>query len=204
MAATLLEQLGVWIQDFRDRAWHTKLNESLTSINSRLSKSYAGDPNGHVVGNWLGQHCWDTSANKPWFCITVGDEFTAEWASLDADPIGTMKTFLVAPPTGWLELDGGQYTEGDYPLLEAIFPDWVSGGFLTLPNAAGASVTQAADLGTVGSTSGSWTVTPQLQGPDEKVDNSLLKPAVFIPTISKAAWNVTPFNFNARWAVRAR
>lgn len=203
MAATLLEALGVWLQDFRERNWNTKLNESLTNLNTRLSLNGSGNPNGNQIGSWLGQQYWDTETNTPWFCITVGDELTAEWIALDSDPIGTFKSFMVEPPTGWLELDGGLYAEGTYPLLEALRPDWVSDGFLVVPNAAGAIPAQASDLDLVGSVDGSWTVTPILQGPDEKVDNSLLKPAVFIPTISKSPWNITPLKFHMRWAVRA-
>lgn len=55
--------------------------------------------------------------------------------------IGSVATWLITPPTGWLLLDGSTYAEGDYPELFALLDDALkSGTNFTLPDASDAFV----------------------------------------------------------------
>jgi hypothetical protein len=49
--------------------------------------------------------------------------------------IGSVYTWLVNPPAGWLQLDGATYANADYPELSALLPaHLISGANFTLPD----------------------------------------------------------------------
>lgn len=55
--------------------------------------------------------------------------------------IGSVATWLITPPTGWLLLDGSTYAQDDYPELFAVLDDILkSGTDFTLPDASDAFV----------------------------------------------------------------
>ena len=43
--------------------WGTKINNGLDSIDAEFAKVYAGDPNGNVVGDYVGQQLYDSTNN---------------------------------------------------------------------------------------------------------------------------------------------
>ena len=84
---------------------------------------------------------------------------TKEWTSLQPNlPSGSVIQSLVAPDRmpGWLPLLGGTYSTSEAGNLPTLFPEWVSGGNITLPDmkgripVGGGSVTN----GSIGSTHG--------------------------------------------------
>ena len=49
--------------------------------------------------------------------------------------VGSVSSWLISPPLGWLLLDGTTYSEDDYPELFAVLPDGLkSGSNFTLPD----------------------------------------------------------------------
>jgi microcystin-dependent protein len=49
--------------------------------------------------------------------------------------IGTVVTWIINPPSGWLLLDGATYASADYPELSALLPTHlIAGANFTLPN----------------------------------------------------------------------
>lgn len=53
--------------------------------------------------------------------------------------VGSVFTFIVNPPGGWLLLDGSTYANADYPELSAVLPSHlISGANFTLPDVSAA------------------------------------------------------------------
>lgn len=70
--------------------------------------------------------------------------------------IGMVSSFVAAPPSGWLELDGVTYAQADYPELFAKLPSgWISGTDFTLPDVDGVFLNGVGLAGTIGATGGS-------------------------------------------------
>lgn len=76
---TTLTPHGLQTQAFQDRDWHTKLNDTITRVNDRLPRSYAGDPNGNVEGLYIGQPIFDSTNEKQYICTTTGIAADAVW-----------------------------------------------------------------------------------------------------------------------------
>ena len=64
--------LGFYKPDDNEDPWATDFRGGLDVVEERLSRSNAGDPNGVVTGDFVGQVCFDTTNNVLWFCVTVG------------------------------------------------------------------------------------------------------------------------------------
>lgn len=82
MAITETTNLGLQKQDKGDLNWHLAINTSFDRLEARLTKSYAGDPNGNVAGDFVGQLCADTTNGGVWVCTTAGTQATAVWRRL--------------------------------------------------------------------------------------------------------------------------
>ena len=96
-------------------AWHTDVNTTLDTIDERLPRSYAGDPNSNVAGAYVGQLIWDSTNKIDYRCTTTGNAATAVWQRADQNtmPSGviTMWSGTVATiPTGWVLCDGNNST----------------------------------------------------------------------------------------------
>lgn len=70
--------------------------------------------------------------------------------------IGQIAFFVSVAPSGWLELDGQTYAQGDYPELFGKIPSaWVSGTDFTLPDVDDVFLNGVGAGGTVGAVGGS-------------------------------------------------
>lgn len=70
--------------------------------------------------------------------------------------IGQVSQFIMAAPSGWLELDGSTYAENDYPELFAKLPaGWIDGTDFTLPDLDGVFLNGVGQAGTLATTGGS-------------------------------------------------
>lgn len=70
--------------------------------------------------------------------------------------IGVVSQFLVAIPSGWLQLDGSTYSENEYPLLYARLPSqFKTGSNFTLPDLTSVYINGAIDAASVGTEAGS-------------------------------------------------
>lgn len=84
-----------------------------------------------------------TQLTNEWHWFAVGDgvagvvaackDIVEDWyASM---LVGSVSPWIVAPPAGWLLLDGSTYASADYPELSALLPaHLISGANFTLPD----------------------------------------------------------------------
>lgn len=93
MAETQLA-VGLKKQDAGDLGWSSGLNSGFDDANTRLTRTFAGNPNGNVQGDWIGQRCYDTANDVLYYCHTTGDASTAVWRAeklvFAGDPNGSV------------------------------------------------------------------------------------------------------------------
>jgi hypothetical protein len=82
MATTKLTKTGLNKQDKGDLNWEQDLDDGFDDFESRIGKSYAGDPNGNVSAEWLLQTCYDTSNSVIYVATTTGAAGTAVWEAV--------------------------------------------------------------------------------------------------------------------------
>lgn len=82
MGVTATTRHSLSKQAFKDVNWHTALNSTLDTIDAALPWSYAGNPNGNVAGDYVGQPVWDSANQIAYFCQTTGDAATATWSGI--------------------------------------------------------------------------------------------------------------------------
>lgn len=90
--------------------WGAKLNSNFDAIADDASKTYAGDPNGSVAGDYIGQRVYDTTNRITWVCRTAGNASTAVWTATGI----AYQTKLIFPdtataPAGWTILTTAGY-----------------------------------------------------------------------------------------------
>ena len=90
--------------------WGGKLNADFDAIASDASKTNAGDPNGSVAGDYIGQRCYDTTNRVIWVCRSAGNAASALWACTGI----ALSTKLLFPdtttaPAGWTILTTSGY-----------------------------------------------------------------------------------------------
>lgn len=78
--------------------WDDLERQDRDRIEERLATSYAGDPNGNVIGYFIGQYCWDSTNSILYACTTDGDASTAVWAKVNT-PANVISS-------GYLDTDG--------------------------------------------------------------------------------------------------
>jgi hypothetical protein len=87
-----------------------------------------------VTSNSKGLLVYDNTSLSFWFYngtqwVEVKDKFTT---------VGMIMAFpTTSLPDGWLKLDGSSIAKASYPGLEAIYPAWVSGANIILPDYRG-------------------------------------------------------------------
>jgi hypothetical protein len=140
MATTTLPKTGLNKQDEGDVDWETALNTGFDNLESRIERTFAGDPNGNVAGYWIGQPCWDSTNNRLYLCTTTGNAANAVWTearvnynfagdpngNLGADYVGEIcwdtsnQKLYIATGTGdaanatWLQfVSGGGHFKGE-------------------------------------------------------------------------------------------
>lgn len=100
-------------------AWHDTWNQDNTRLEDRLTKSYAGNPNTNVAGDYVGQSCWDSTNKRMYYCTTTGVAASAVWETPQYDwyalaPSGTLLLWdkpEAQIPSGWAKVTGvdGKY-----------------------------------------------------------------------------------------------
>lgn len=124
-------------------AWHTLWNSDNLNLETRLTKSYAGNPNGQVEGNWKGQQCWDETNLVMYYCQTTGDAATAVWVTPTVN-------FYALAPSGTLMLWGG---------TDATIPS----GWAKVTAADGRVLRFTNTEATIGTVLGADSITPVMQ-----------------------------------------
>lgn len=73
--------------------------------------------------------------------------------------IGQVSHFVDGAPVGWLEFDGTQYTQADYPeLFDKLPSGWISGTNFTLPDLEDVFIAGVGAGGTIAATGGANSV----------------------------------------------
>lgn len=90
---------------------------------------HVGDAITKLTNDWVWKEVGDSVED-------IVDSMTASVESWYSDMlIGTVSTWLVNPPSGWLLLDGSTHTGADFPELFALLPaHLISGANFTLPD----------------------------------------------------------------------
>ena len=88
---------------------------------------------GDAIAELTYAHNWEEIGD------TVSDVLTEITETLESyykeSMIGKIDQFINTPPSAWLEFDGSQYAESDYPELTEIIPAaWRAGGNFTVPD----------------------------------------------------------------------
>jgi len=113
MGITPTTYLGLSKQDHHDTTWHTALNASLDALDLYLTRRFAGNPNGDIAGQFLGQWCIDTSTNEQYFCTTTGNAATAVWTKVSVSSFALEDGTEGVPSLRYLaDTDTGIYRSG--------------------------------------------------------------------------------------------
>lgn len=124
--------------------WITIWNQDNQRMEDRLTTTYAGDPNGNVAGDFIGQRCWDSVNKLQYICTTTGIASVAVWEIYgapedlsiflqkdqnlaDLDDIPTARSNLEVPTLAEVYPVGSVYLEvtGVNPNTTFGFGTWV-------------------------------------------------------------------------------
>ncbi len=83
--------------------WNANLDAIDTALNDTWKKTYAGNPNGFVAGDYAGQYLYDTMNQKEWRCKTAGSAAAAVWRETGGLPTGIKQPFthIATAPPDW-------------------------------------------------------------------------------------------------------
>lgn len=84
--------LGLPLPADAELDWGTKWRAQNAKLELVFGTPYAGDPNGHVEGFFLGQPVIDKTNKRIWLCTTVGNTATAVWQALTLAGLGSLAT----------------------------------------------------------------------------------------------------------------
>jgi len=81
--ATYTSKLGLPLVAAGEANWDIFWRDQNEKLEARLTKQYAGNPQGNVVGDWAGQHCFDTTNKVLYVCTNPGSAAAATWVAAD-------------------------------------------------------------------------------------------------------------------------
>lgn len=85
-----------------ESTWGNKTNANWDASAAEFSKTYAGNPNGFVQGDYVGQELWDSVNQMTWSCKTPGNSSSAVWRETGGYPTDTKQPFVgAAAPPDW-------------------------------------------------------------------------------------------------------
>ena len=127
MATTYTTNLGMskLVKGEEVGTWITQWNQDADRAEARLSATYAGDPNTHVAGSYVGQICVDTTNTTIYVCTSTGVAADAVWTAAvpdfyDLAPSGTLLLWEgsdASIPSGWTKVTS---VEGKYLALTEV------------------------------------------------------------------------------------
>jgi hypothetical protein len=140
--AEILLPVGLRKQAEADLDWESSLDAGFDDADTRLTATFAGDPNLSVAGHWVGQACWDSTAEKMWYCtVATGGAIDSVWKDskviIEGMSFATLTTVLLTT-TGLATLDSAQVNN----VLQVLGQLQADGG-IVLPS--GKKVTGEAD-----------------------------------------------------------
>lgn len=143
MSINYTPKLGLPLIDDTEVGWGDEARAAHQTVEDRLTKIFAGDPNTNVSGDYVGQRCLDTTNFQYWFCAQIGNAASAIWARLSviADqmanssiplsklagplpnvPVGTVIFYIapVAPDPTWVLMHGQELSRVTFAALFAL------------------------------------------------------------------------------------
>lgn len=134
-----------------DSTWGQKLNGNFDALAAEFTKTFAGNPNGFVAGNYVGQSLWDSVNQKEWRCKTAGNTGSAVWVDTGGFPTDTKQPFIgiAAAPEGWAIDTTSAYNNAALRIVNSA-PGAVTGGSVNFTDlfggATGSYTLLAADI----------------------------------------------------------
>lgn len=132
------DNLGLNLQDDGTTNWDDKVEDNWHRIDWAVSLHGAGNPNGLIVGAFIGQRYYSYTDRIAYVCQRAGDEATALWIIDDGGYPGEIKMMVTSKqPPGWLSMNGQQVSAADYPALAAALAGTgvaIAAGVITLPD----------------------------------------------------------------------
>lgn len=83
-----------------NQVWGIDQNAVMLAFDNEFALRYAGNPNGNVVGYYLGRKLYDTVNNKEWICTTTGSSSVAVWQDMTSGVLTPASVASSGPVSG--------------------------------------------------------------------------------------------------------
>lgn len=106
MTTTFTTKLNLGKPEDGDSGWGEVYRDSMDELESRLTKTHAGDPNSNVAGDFVGQLCLDSTNGLIYRCTTAGIAASAVWSAVTVKD-GAITSAKLASSIGGVPVGGG-------------------------------------------------------------------------------------------------